>query len=127
MLKIDFNNNSRIGVDVSEVVKHNQEKWTSLFYDLVRYAVKLYSKIQLINTYFYISHDKMVSMFDIVKKEWHGHYMFNSKILELLRNEKSDHILNYNVAIYLKSSEIRYIDKIKINKDEIFQVMPEQI
>jgi len=76
MIKISLEHEQRIGIDVSEILNYNIVKWKELFYDLVRYRVKIYTKITLVTTNFFVAYNKVVSIFDIVKKEWKTHFFF---------------------------------------------------
>jgi hypothetical protein len=73
-------------MDVSEVINYRIHKWKELFYDLIRYQVKIFTKINLVNTTFFVAYNKVVSIFDIVRKEWKMHFFFPSDVIELLRN-----------------------------------------
>ncbi|CDW78106.1 wd-40 repeat protein [Stylonychia lemnae] len=110
MLSISLEHEQRLGIDVSEVVNFRVSKWKEIFYDIIRYQVKIFTKINLVNTSFFVAYNKVVSIFDIVKKEWKIHFFFPSDVIELLRNQKKTKHNELNVGAYLENGDIRMID-----------------
>jgi hypothetical protein len=73
-------------VDVGVNVKFKIDKWYQIMYDLIRYNVKLFTAITLINTNFFVSYNNVVSIYDIVRKEWKAHFFLEDDVIELMRN-----------------------------------------
>ena len=86
---------------MAEIIGYKQEKWEARFYDLIRYYVKIFTKITLVTTNFFVAYNKIVSIYDIVKKEWKFHFFFNHQVIELLKNQKSMKNNDMNVGAYL--------------------------
>lgn len=62
----------------------------------------------MINTSFFLAHGNIISLFDIIKKEWVKHFYVEEKVLKVFRNEKADH--EYNLGAYLDNGRIKLID-----------------
>jgi hypothetical protein len=85
-------------------------KWDTLFYDLIRSRVRIFTKITLVTTNFFVAFNKVVSVFDVVRKEWKFHFFFESDVIELLRNQKVAGKNDLNVGAYLENGNIKIID-----------------
>ena len=85
-LVISLENEQRIGPDVAEIASYKTEKWNVHFYDLIRYYVRIFTRITLVTTNFFVAYNKVVSIYDIVKKEWKFHFFFEHDVIEVLRN-----------------------------------------
>ena len=95
---------------MAEIFSFRQEKWEARFYDLIRYYVKIFTKITLVTTNFFVAYNKIVSIYDIVKKEWKFHFFFKHTVIELLKNQKNLKNSDMNVGAYLENGDIMIID-----------------
>ncbi len=102
---------------MAEVSSFKTKKWSTHFYDLIRYYVKIFTKITLVNTNFFVAFNKVVSIYDIVKKEWKSHFFFSHDVIEVFRNQKKSKNKDVNVAAYLDNGDLKIIDTIDVNGD----------
>ena len=72
--------------------------------------MKIFTKITLVTTNFFVAYNKIVSIYDIVKKDWKFHFFFNHPVIELLKNQKSMKNNDMNVGAYLGNGDIKIID-----------------
>ena len=70
ILEVALSSNQRIGVDVGRPCRFKNDKWNQYMYDLTRYKVRLFTSLTLINTSFFVSYNKVVSMYDVIHGEW---------------------------------------------------------
>ena len=86
MLRIDIKWDSRIGIDVADEIAFKEESWFKMQLTQIKNFVKVFQATTLINTTFLIAYNNVVSSFDIIKKLWLDHYIFDESVVDLLRN-----------------------------------------
>lgn len=71
---------------------------------------RLFTSYALINTSFFVAHQNIISLFDIVSKTWMKHFIVTKDVLKVFRNEKDD--INFNLGIYTAGGGIEIIDSV---------------
>lgn len=79
--------------------------------------MRIFTKITLVTTNFFVAYNRVVSIFDIVRKEWRHHFFFESDVIELLRNQKNSKTSDVNVGAYMENGEIKIIDTADIHAE----------
>jgi hypothetical protein len=76
VLEIDHEAAQRIGESVGIDRKLDANKWHFIIYDLIRNHARIYTAITLVNTNFFVAFNKVVVIYDVVRKEWKNHFFF---------------------------------------------------
>lgn len=109
-LRIDTKYDIRVGVDVGENFESTEDQWNDIFYGVLMENCRLFTSYALINTSFFVAHQNIISLFDIVSKTWMKHFIVTKDVLKVFRNEKDD--INFNLGIYTKGGGIEIIDSV---------------
>jgi hypothetical protein len=106
---VDTKWDTRVGLEVAEDYKpKDPTDYKRVFHRMICNHFKFYPSYILINTTFFLAHGNIISVFDIIKKEWIKHFFVEEKVVKVFRNEKSEH--NYNLGAYLDNGKINLID-----------------
>jgi hypothetical protein len=108
VLTIDTKHDIRVGVDVAEEKTITENEWNDIFYGTIKGCCRFFTSYVLINTSFFVAHQNIVSLFDIIKKVYIKHFFIDKKVLKVFRNEKTD--TDYNLGIYVEGGGIQLID-----------------
>lgn len=86
VLEIDHSSAQRIGESVGVDQTFDVDKWILVTYDLIRNHARIYTAITLVNTNFFVAFNKVVAIYDVVRKTWRYHFFFEHIVCGLLRN-----------------------------------------
>jgi hypothetical protein len=117
-LEIDLDSAQRIGESVGVERDLDPQKWHFIMYDLIRNHARIYTAITLVNVNFFVAFNKVVAIYDVVRKEWKSHFFFKQQVFGLLRNQISKEMHELNVGVLLENGEIQLIDNPKSRHGE---------
>lgn len=112
MLRIDtkrgkeFSLETRINLESAEAQADEGEE--KRLQRMVANCLKMYPSYSLINTSFFVAHGNIISLFDILKKQWVSHFFFEEKITCVFRNKKDSGA--FNVGVYLSNGRLKLLD-----------------
>lgn len=86
-------------MDIADSYDYSDEKWDFVNYILIREKVKIFTGMTLVNTTFMVAYNNIVSTFDIFKKIWIDHFIFDEFVLNLLRNQHWQHSDSYFIGV----------------------------
>lgn len=101
---------SRIGIEVADTFTTSDEHWRKIMNDNIRNYVKFYSGIALVHTTFFVCYGQIVSTFDIIKKLWVDHFIYDEEVTDILRNKIDMEGNSYAVGILLSSGKIKHLE-----------------
>ena len=102
--KIKLSWDSRIGMEVSEDYEHIASESHKNYYSMIAGSVRIFSAICLFSTSIFVSHNRVVSLSDVLRGTWLRHFYFKSDIYEICRNEKP--LGETNLVVFLKDGTI---------------------
>ena len=117
---VDTKWDTRVSMEVAEEVTLTTKDWDKIFYRTIANNFKFYPSYCLINTSFFLAHGNIISLFDIIKKDWVKHFFVEEKVLKVFRNEKADH--EYNLGAYLDNGRIKLIDSEDTTDPELWEM-----
>ena len=79
-------------------------------YENIRNYVKFYTGIALVHTTFFVCYGKIVSTFDIIRKLWVDHFIYDEEVIDILRNKISYEGNDYCVGILMESGKIKQLE-----------------
>ncbi len=85
-----------------------EREWNDIFYGTIKGCCRFFISYVLINTSFFVAHQNIVSLFDIIKKVYIKHFFVEKNVLKVFRNEKNQK--EYNLGIYVEGGGIELID-----------------
>lgn len=105
---IDTKWDIRVGLDVAEEIKAQEYDWNKIFYKTISSNCRFFTSYVLINTSFFVAHQNIISLFDIITKTWVSHFYVDRTVYKVFRNEKNE--TEYNLGVYLDNGRIEVID-----------------
>eukprot|EP00347_Sterkiella_histriomuscorum_P021861 403332513 len=108
--QISLDWNGRIGLDVAE--QFDQQSifsFENIFQQMISEKVNFFHTSALINTSFFIAHNNLIYMYDIIRKCWNKNpYICELPILKLFRCEKEPGL--YNIGVMLEDGSFDIIE-----------------
>ena len=98
---------ARVSLEETEVI--DKYKFENIYYQRVKSYCKIFSSYIFVGTYIFVSHGKILTLFDVQKKSIFEHLIFERDIMNVFRS--SDGQGGFDIVVMLAKGLINIVSK----------------